>query len=156
MGCLLAGCGSADSTPRSSGAESASASSVLADASRLSEPDCGDDGACQSGFVFDGAFYAYACAGVRAEFITGDTLASGDVGGRPISISEIAGVDPDLMIAVDFSANECFRDRDDEGESGWSAAFRQGADTEELTDALCEVGEGRTALRDCTDTQLDN
>lgn len=154
--CLVAGCGASDSPPPSFGSQSAPTSSTPAEASRLSEPDCDDDGACQSGFVFDGAFYGYACAGVRTEFITGDTLASGDVGGRSISISEIGGIDPGLMVAVDFSANQCFRDRDDEGESGWSVAFKEGADTRQLTQAICEVGEGRTALRDCPDAQLDD
>lgn len=153
-GFLVVGCGS---TASSSNGESLPPSAVSPEASRLSAPDCGgDDGACQGGLVLDGAFYGFACSGVRAEFITGETLASGEVDGRSISVREIVGIDPGLMIAVDVSANECFRDRDDEGDSGWSIAFVDGADIEELRDALCEVGEGRTALRDCNDGRTDD
>lgn len=154
-GLVAVGCGAAESPTAASSAASTSAPTASTTATRLSEPACGDDGACQAGFVLDGAFYAYGCTGLSAEFITSEPLASGDVGDRSISVNEIIGVDPGLMIAVNISANECYRDRDDEGDSGWSAAFADGADTEQLVNTLCEVGEGRTALRGCTGGQAD-
>ena len=79
---------------------------------RIINPPCEDndedhDAACAEGFLVGETFHAVSCGAVRPELVTDEVVARGAWAGDVREVRVIAGVDPDVLLAIDVPGGEC-------------------------------------------------
>ena len=110
-------------------------------------PPCDDEGACEAGFLLDGAFISLDCTPIKESAVTTEVIAAGRVEGEDVTVNAIEGVDPSVMMAISLPGGGCTDGEDpDERFSAWSlaipsATFPDRVDHERLLEAVCRVGD---------------
>lgn len=109
-------------------------------------PGCDDTAACAAGFVLDdGVFYHLDCGAVRNSAVSDEVIGTGEFEGQTVTVNTVEGVPRSVMVAVSLPGGLCAEG--DEPATDWTMAFPEGADTDVLQGAFCEVGELSAAQR---------
>lgn len=107
------------------------------DVPTLVEPECDDAGSCAAGFLVYGRFHSLSCGAVRADLVTDEILARGELYGETVEVRSIEGVSADVLVAVSLEGGRC--GDDDVALSPWSMVFPEGASPSETDVAICAV-----------------
>jgi len=110
-------------------------------------PPCPDDADCALGFLLNDVFYAVSCTAIRESAVTDDIVGSGDFYGDDVTVHRIDRVDDSVMVAFSAPGGFCSENDPDERHTRWSMALAEGVDAEQLSNAICEVGELSAAQR---------
>jgi hypothetical protein len=100
--------------------------------------ECDDNQLCDAGFFVKDEFYRVSCDGkVRPELIGRHVLATGSYRGRQTELRDIAGVSPDVLLAINGNVGAC-TDTDLRPLSEWSMVFpNKRPDEAALHAAIC-------------------
>jgi len=96
---------------------------------------CRDDGECAEGFSVEETFHTLSCGAVRPELVTDEVVASGRWAGDDREVRVIAGVDPDVLVAIDIAGGECADG--DVALSEYSMVFVGTPDAAGVREAVC-------------------
>ncbi len=110
-------------------------------------PSCQDNAMCPLAFVLNDVSYTVSCAAIQESAVTDDIVGSGDFHGDNVTVHRIDGVDDSVMVALSVPGGFCSENDPDERHTPWSMAFADGANDEQLSDAVCQVGELSAAQR---------
>ncbi len=129
------------------GATPSSCPTTAAGPGELVVPSCPDNATCPLAFVLNDVFYTVSCAAIREWAVGDDMIGSGDFHGDNVTVHRIDGVDDSVMVALSVPGGFCSENDPDERHTPWSMAFADEADDDQLSNALCEVGELSAAQR---------
>lgn len=91
------------------------------------------------GVRLDGAFYSISFGAVRPDVVTDHVITRGTYDGAPTELRRIAGVDPQVLVAIRLDGGE--RGDEDEPVSAWSMVFPgDGATRSDREAAICAAG----------------
>ena len=107
----------------------------------LIDPPCIDMGDCAFGFVLgQGDFYEVTCTPAKESSLPSEVLAQGSLASVAVTVKEMSGVSPRLMVAIDKQgAGRCSSGSG----ADWMLAYGPGRYDDEtaFSAAICEVGQ---------------